>query len=207
VTSLESQLQRAVDGDADALASLLEELGPRVRETLRGRIDARWKSVLTEDDIMQETYTEAFLGIQRFQIQASEPIAGFAKWLSTIANHNLLDAVKALKSAKAGGQWQRIQPAADPDGSYANLYEHLGFTTTTPSRVAAGREARLALESQLKLLPDAFQDVLRWYDLDGQDAATVAEKMNCSIGAMYMRRSRAQDLLRDLLKHQLGSQI
>ena len=93
------------------------------------------------------------------------------------------------------------------NGSAVYLYENLGFTTTTPSRVAAGREAKAELEEQLKHLPADFRQLVQSYDLDGEAAVTVAEKIGCTVGAMYMRRARALELLRTRLQHKLDSRL
>jgi len=58
--------ERAIQGDEEALTELLERTGPVIRRDVAERIPARWRSVLSEDDVMQQTYADAFRGITRF---------------------------------------------------------------------------------------------------------------------------------------------
>ena len=61
----EQLLGRAVDGDAEALSSLLEQHGEVVRRKLSGRIPKDYQSVLEVGDVMQVSYLEAFSGIRQ----------------------------------------------------------------------------------------------------------------------------------------------
>ena len=90
-------LQRASLRDADALRSLLKRFGPQVRAAIRGKIDARWWSILEEDDLMQVTYLEAFLHIDQLVARDADSFVG---WLIRIANNTLLDTIKGLERQK-----------------------------------------------------------------------------------------------------------
>ena len=98
-------LTAAVAGDQDALAALLEWYAPRVRRSLAGKIDKRWRSLLSEDDVMQETYADAFLSIRTF---VPRNTGAFLRWLMTLARNNLLDAVRGLQTEKKGGDRVRL---------------------------------------------------------------------------------------------------
>jgi DNA-directed RNA polymerase specialized sigma24 family protein len=49
-------------------------------------------------------------------------------------------------------------------------------------------------------LPVAYREVVKRCDLSGQSAGEVAQQLQCSQGAVYMRRLRAHDLLRQWLR-------
>ncbi len=186
-------LSRAVSGDQGALTALLEQCGPRVRGRLEGKIAAQWRSALDVDDVMQVTYLEAFLHIERFEPSG---MGSFVAWLTRIAENNLRDAVKELGRAKRPQPKNRVR-APVGDDSYVALCELLGATSTTPSRHAARGEVRRVLESALGELPEDYAKVIRLYDLEGRSAAEVAGAMGRSTGAVYMLRARALDRLRD----------
>ncbi len=65
-SSDQSLLKQAASGDGRALADLLEEHTPTVRRSLAGKIPARLQSVLSVDDLLQQTYIDAFVNINRF---------------------------------------------------------------------------------------------------------------------------------------------
>ncbi|MHC5108371.1 MAG: RNA polymerase sigma factor [Planctomycetota bacterium] len=186
-------LSQATNGDLDALTRLLEHFGPAIRDTLS--IDDQWRSSIDRDDVMQVTYIEAFRQIGRFQPRS---VQSFGNWLRTVAHNNLRDAIRTLQRAKRIPPAKRVQ-SAEADESYAALYELLGATSTTPSRVAIRAEARGTLESAIAHLPTDYASVIRKYDLEGQSGPQVAKAMGRSRGAVFLLRMRAHDCLRERL--------
>jgi len=189
----ETLLSRAVAGDADALATLLERHGPQVRRELR--IGRKWQSVLSVDDVMQVTYLEAFLRIKNFTPQGE---GSFQGWVRRIAENNARDAIKGLECAKRPAPQRQINVPAGDDSCVA-LLELLGGTTTTPSRGAALNEVRDILETAIRALPKDYQTVVRQYDLQGRSASEVASSMARSKGAVHMLLARAHIRLREML--------
>jgi RNA polymerase sigma factor (sigma-70 family) len=188
-------IRRATGGDRQALLGLLERHGLTVRRQLEGKIDPRWRPLLSEDDIMQETYADALLGIRGFKPEGE---GSFLRWLSRIARNNLLDAVRELESLRRGGPRLRIGQD-EPGGAAAGLLVALGGTLMTASKEAMRQEAAVLLHRALAQLPQAYREVVRRYDLNGETAQQVGDALGCSPGAVYMRRARALDMLRALL--------
>jgi len=183
----DSLFHRAAGRDADALRTLLKQYGPKVRDAMRGRIDARWRSMLDEDDLMQVTYLEAFLHID--QLAARDETA-FVGWLIRIAQNALLDAVKGFERQKRPPPDRRVEAPANQSSCVA-LLALLGVTTTTPSRQAAEQEAGDAIYAVLRTLPEDYATVVRLVDLEGRSVAEVADQMKRSPGAVHMLRARA----------------
>jgi RNA polymerase sigma-70 factor (ECF subfamily) len=192
-----SLIARAVAGDRDALAGLLERHAPVVRRSLASRIPARWQAALSADDILQQTYTDAFLDLHRFQPSGDN---AFEAWLTKIAQCNLLDAVRALEAEKRGGSRRQVGSATGRDPTDA-LHDQLlcELTGSTPSRHLARREACAELRRALDQLPESYRRVIELYDLRGLPVAQVAEALGRSQGAVYLVRNRAHRRLRELL--------
>lgn len=188
-------MKRAVSGDQQALTELLEACGPIVRQRLANAISPLWRSAIDEDDVMQVSYMEAFLRIDRFQPSDS---GSFTAWLTRIAQNNLRDAIKELEAAKRPNPRRRAE-LRSPEDSCVALVEMLGATSTTPSRQAAREEAVNAIDHALALLPPDYAKVIRMYDLEGRDAAEVAAAIGRSKGAVFMLRARAHDRLREII--------
>lgn len=188
-------LKRAKSGDVEALRDLLKQHGRRARLAIQNKIGPQWQSVLSEDDVMQVAYIEAFLHIDQLDADTD---AGFGKWLGRIAENALHDAVKGLSRKKRPPP---ARQAAGPTGdeSYVILLEELVRTNSTPSRGAAKFEAKKILETSLATLPADYRNVVQYYDLDGGSIADVAKRMGRSEGAIYMLRARAHDRLRAVL--------
>ncbi len=184
-------VERAVAGDREALAALLERHGPRLARTLRSSIPTRARSVLSIDDVVQDAYTEAFLAIGRFEWRGE---GSFLAWLSTLARRSLLDTVRLLEADKRGGRHRRVELDRTID-----LAEQLGWTTSTPSRVAARDEAGKLLQTALANLPADYRQAIEAYDLGGRTVEEVAVILDRSPGAVHMLRMRAHRMLAEVL--------
>lgn len=191
---------RAGAGDQGALVALLGEYGPRVRARLAGKISSTWQSVLDADDVMQVTYLEAFLRIDRFVTGGEGTDAGgaFQAWLAQIAENNLRDAIRHLGRDKRPNPRRRVRAPAGED-SFVALVELLGVTTTTPSRQAGRAEIVTFLQAALDKLPPDYAKAVRLYDLEGCSSADAAKELGRSPGAFFMLLARARDRLRETL--------
>ena len=190
-----NHLSRAVDGDREALAQLLEHHGPAVRKRFAGRIPRRWRSALSVDDVMQQTYIDAFVDFPRFVPNGR---GSFSAWLASLAKCNLLDALRMLNADKRGRNGRRIASRSSQD-TLTMLYEEVGASHSTPSRRAARIEANAALGSAVEQLPETYRRVVQMYDLDGCPVDSVASELGRSPGAVYMLRARAHRRLREIM--------
>ncbi|MCI0362244.1 MAG: sigma-70 family RNA polymerase sigma factor [Phycisphaerales bacterium] len=187
--------RRAIAGDRRDLAALLERHGPDVRTKLHGAIPRRWQSVLSADDVLQETFTEAFLSIGRFEPRGD---GSFSAWLSALARHVLLDAVRLLETQRRGGDRRRVEPRQG-DNAILQLCDQISATTSTPSRKVAGREAIESLKRAVEQLPGTYRQVVEMYDLQNRPIEEVATAIKRSPGAAYMQRQRAHRLLAQIM--------
>ncbi len=188
-----SLIAQAVEGDRDALTTLLRRHGPALRQRLR--ISRTWQGCLEADDVLQVTYLEAFLRIG--QLISREP-AAFVAWLRTIAENNLRDAIRRLGRDKRANPRRRVRPRT-LDQSTVLLLERVARTSLTASRVVAGKEAQQSLQQAVTQLPQTYRTVVELYDLEGKSPAEVGRALRCSAGAVHMLRARAHDGLREIL--------
>ncbi len=194
---LDALLVKAIAGDTEALLSLLEALGPKVRNRIEGRIGPHLRSSLDADDVMQVTYVEAVMRVSRFK---SGGASGFLAWLARLAENNLIDAIRSLEAARRPDPSRRV--TAGPRSGHESmvaLVDMLSGTMTTASRHAARGEAVAHLDAALKSMPPDYEKVVRMYDLDGMPIAEICETLGRSEGAVFMLRSRAHDRLREAM--------
>ncbi len=195
VVTEEQLLDEASSGSEDALCQLFERHGPGVRARIAQDVPRRFGSVLTTDDVMQESYIDAFLDIGAF---APAGEGSFERWLTTIARNNLRNAVAGLEAKKRGGDRIRVE-RPDPDDSSNGLCGLLGATLSTPSGKVAMGERRSALERAIEQLPEDYQRVVRLYDLEQRAIDEVAGALKRRAGAVFMLRARAHRALRRLM--------
>jgi len=188
-------LVRAQGGDHAAIGDLFERHGPDVRRSLANAIPKKFAALISIDDVMQQTYMDAFLDLAKFHARDS---SAFSAWLTKLARRNLVDAMRMLRAEKRGGNRNRIEPDPTRD-SCVSLFGFLGGISRTPSREAAVTESRQAIQHALAQLPNTYQEVIRRYDLEGQAIEEVARHLDRSSGAVYMLRARAHDRLAEIL--------
>lgn len=191
----EGLLSKAIDGDQDALAELLSQHGSSLEAYIEPKISNRHQSVLSAEDVLQETFADAFLDIGRFVPQGD---GAFPAWLKKLADRNLIDAIRMLDAEKRGGQRRRIEPV-NRDESLTSLYEIVAATTSTPSRGVARGEAKSAITRAIEQLPEGYRRVVEMYDIEGLSVAEVVEALKRSPGAVFMLRARAHRRLAELM--------
>jgi len=194
VPDSESRLiTQAVEGDRDALAQLLRTHGPRLRQHLQ--ISRTWRDSLDVDDVLQVTYFEAFLRIR--QLVTRDP-AAFARWLRTIADNSLRNAIKELGRSKRANPRRRVR-SLTPDESTALLLERVARTSMTASRIVTNRESQEVLRQAIARLPRTYRTVVELCDLEGKSPAEVGQELGRSAGAVHMLRARAHHRLAEIL--------
>ena len=150
-------------------------------------IPARYMSALEPDDVLQGIYIAAFASVSAFVEIGPD---AFQRWLKSIAQRKLIDAIRIAKAVKRGG---RLRPALMPDGqesSGADLFHKLISPAETPSGVAAAVEAAKAVNIALAALhPDRRQAVhLRFFeDRSLKQIAAVMGKSNAAVRSLLYR--------------------
>jgi RNA polymerase sigma-70 factor (ECF subfamily) len=184
-------LRGAKAGEPLALKRLLLAHGGPLRTRIARGVPARFRSLLAPEDILQETFAEAFRTIGGFEPQGKD---AFYRWLSTIADHRLLDAIRSLKTVRRGGGHAPAVNTAR--SSIANLVDIVAVTTRTPSRAARGHENTAAVQVALAGLRPEHRDALTLRYLQGLPIAEVAVRMGKTESAVHKLCSRALQGLR-----------
>ena len=194
----ESELvAKAIEGDRVAIQQLLMTHMAAVSRFAAGRLPAAARDVIDPEDIVQQTFTEAFRSVSRFRPQAD---ASFLAWLTAIAENKVMDAVKGLQRQKRGGTRQRIrQVAATDTHSEADLVNLLSGGGHTPSRSVAGHEAVRAVQLAIGELPEEYQQAVQLRLLEGKSLDETAQLMNRGPRAVQGLIDRAKKKMRAAL--------
>ncbi len=188
-------VEEAVAGDREALVTLLRKLTPALRSRVALRIPPRWRALLSPEDLLQETYTDAFLAVNRF---VSRREGAFQSWLIQIAMRNLINAIRMLEADKRGGAHRLICDPA-PGSSGPNICAELRADTNSPSQHVARSEAVQHLQAAIQRLPDTHRRVVTMYDLEGLSMNDVARALQRTPGAAHLIRLRAHRRLQAML--------
>ncbi len=190
------RLQRATSGDQAALEELLLEHYDRLIFRLSGKIPTQLQGTLTAEDVLQETFLDVINRIATFEPRSEE---AFFHWVATIAEHRLIDMIRAQKAAKRGGDRAQVDNAAGEAESVADLLGLLAVNERTPSRSAAGHEAVDAIRGALEQIKPDYREALRLRYVEGLSVADTAARMDRTEPAIHMLCHRGLLSLRDTL--------
>ena len=124
-----SLIAAAQSGDRAALGELLMMHADMLARRLAPRVPRSLQRTTSVDDILQQTFADAFRDVARFEPR--EPGSFFA-WLQTIAENRLRNSIKAAQRQKRGGQRSQFDPPPDALTSVRDLLIQRGGTPTRP---------------------------------------------------------------------------
>jgi RNA polymerase sigma-70 factor, ECF subfamily len=187
----------AAAGDAMALERLLVLHYDRLAAQVGRKLPDELRGLISADDVLQEAFVVAFREIRQFKPAGPD---AFYHWLAAIAQHRLLDMVKAQRAAKRGGGRRAInRPSRSPEESLAGLLELLQVNERTPSRSVAAHEAIGAIRVGLSGLKEDYREALRLRYIEGLPVAEAAARMQRTEHAVHMLCHRGLEQLREAL--------
>lgn len=178
---------------------LREALVSRVswlRNHVQRRIPARFRSVISPDDILQETWLAAYRSAARFVDLGPDAVD---RWLTTIANSKLIDNLRAARSLKRGGAEKFVQRAGKRMTSLCDLLDRVRSPQRTPSSESARFEAAHTVGIMLQRLPADYGRVIRMKFLEGLSNEQIAQRMGKTTDSIRSMTYRGLQQLREAL--------
>ena len=192
--SVDELVEMAASGDKVAMGRLLMLYDEPLRQRIGRHITADLQGALSAEDVLQETYVEAYRHMEGFEPQGRQ---AFGRWLTTIADRKLVDAVRALRAAKRPPRHREQRIPDDRSSSFLALGQLADKHGKTPSRIMAGEEAVGAVQSALAALPDACRQALWLRYIEGKPVEDVAEALHRTKRAIHQLCYRGLILLRE----------
>jgi RNA polymerase sigma-70 factor, ECF subfamily len=191
------RISQAAAGSRPALERLLLDHYTPLAQHLQPRIPVSLQSVLSVEDVLQETFSQVFQDMHAFTPTTEK---SFGTWLKAIAENRLRDAIKANKRKKRGGGHKRVELLPRPNqDTVAGLSEMLSAGPSTPSQALARKEAVCATQVAIAALPDDYREAVRLRFLEGRSVDGVAAEMHRSPGAVRGIIDRAKRAMRATL--------
>ena len=172
-------LQRLIQTHAGELAAYVQLMIP-----------PGLQSLLDPQDVVQDTYFEAFQRLGQF---SSDDADAALRWLKTIARHRLIDVMRKHNAAKRDHRRMTEEVA---HGSVVDLLQELAVYRRTPSRSAAARELLQVLERSIDRLSPDHRHAVSYRYIDGLSFKEAGERMNRTEDAARMLAGRALQALR-----------
>lgn len=172
-------------GEQGAFRVLLE----RYQERIRNLIYSIFHDQQVVDDLSQEVFIKAYEALPQFRFQSS-----FYTWLYRIAVNKSRDELRKRKVRR----WFSLQTMLDSGdkelGSKILVEQH-------------DNELQELLAAGLKTLPEKYRIAIILKDVDGLSYEEIAEVMECEIGTVKSRLSRARAMLRKVLEPLLKENV
>lgn len=188
-------IRHAQAGDETATERLFVDCHGKLRSHVaRSMKRAFARTRIEPEDILQEVYAAAW---RRLRSATFDGRAGLIAWMKTIADNKIIDAGRALRSAKR--DVARNVAATPGSTSYYELAQRLSAPDATPSSMAARNEAAALLAVQIGRLPTSYRTVVQLRFREGMPVPDVAAIMGRSPEAIHMLCYRALKKLRGLM--------
>ncbi len=182
-TSSFGLLERSRQGDQEAFTALFHKYQRRLAVLVYYKLGAGQRPLLLEvDEILQETFLEAFRDLSRFEYRSA---GAFFRWLSRIADHVLADA------ARYHGRRKRHAVALERFRSESNPQGPEPVDTKTPSRLLADKEAVERLLDKLDSLPEDYRQAIVLTKMEGLTTAEMGARLGRSREAAALLLHRA----------------
>jgi RNA polymerase sigma-70 factor, ECF subfamily len=180
-TSTYDLIARIEQGDNSAFTPLFEKYQRRLALLIHYKLGHELRRLAEVEDILQETFLEAFRDIERFRY---EKPGGFLNWLSRIADHVIADAARFHGRRKRRADLVRFRSVGNPDGPEP-------ADSATPSRLLAEKENLQALIQKLDSLPEDYRRAILLAKVEGLSNAEMAERLGRSKEAAALLLHRA----------------
>jgi RNA polymerase sigma-70 factor (ECF subfamily) len=178
-------IERVQRGENEAFDLLVTQYQHRVAALLRRHIS----DPAELEDVAQEAFLRAWRGLARFRGESA-----FYTWLYRIAvntarNHRI---AMDRRAATRGG--------VDPDEAEHFDDGALLRDADTPERNAATGEVRAAIDDSIEAMPACLRDALTLREMKGLSYEEIAAAMDCPIGTVRSRISRARAAIDDRIR-------
>lgn len=183
---------RAQGGDAIALTVVLSRVRDALCRLVARRIPANLSTLISPEDVVQETLVEVFRHIGTFENRGTD---AFARWTATLALRQLLRQIRHFRAAKRSGGGVQVQCDSRADSAFV-LLDALAGKGDTPSRCLSRRETAALLQVALASLPLANRQALQLVYVEGCSAAQAGERIGRSERGVYGLCRRGLEKLR-----------
>lgn len=189
-------VERASQGDVDAVAQLLERYLPGLRAWLRLRAGRLLLAKESSSDLAQSVCREILEHVDRYQYRGE---AQFKQWLYTTALRKIANRYEHYGAEKRDARKEvALAGGAESDGALEPELLAACRSLVTPSRQMMAREELERIERAFELLSDERREVILLSRFVGMSAREIGEQMQRSEESVRQLLHRA---LAELAEH------
>jgi RNA polymerase sigma-70 factor (ECF subfamily) len=195
------------DPDEALLLSALRQREAKAYEQLMRRYNRLLfraaRGIVADDgeaqDVVQETYLRAFVGLDTFRGDAS-----LGTWLTRIAINQALSQQRKLGRLVA---WEDEQATQESDMSASDRPTAPDAVAPSPEQEAARRQMQRRLEQAVDALPPIYRSVFMLRAVEGLSVEDTAQALQVSSDVVKTRFLRARAMLRGQLRPEDEAQV
>ncbi len=196
ISSSQGLIERIKNGDREAFSALFEKHRPRLAVLIHYRLSPELRRFFEVDDILQETFLEAFRDFDQFTYQSP---GSFMSWLVRISDHVMADLARSQgRQKRHAAQILRFRSESNPAGPEP-------IDSRTPSRVFAEEEGLQKLLAQLNALPENYRQAILLVKAEGLTTKEAAARLGKTSESMALLLHRALKRFRALHQPQQES--
>jgi RNA polymerase sigma-70 factor (ECF subfamily) len=201
ISNMNDELRRLKDGGINSLGELFSEYRDRLVRLVAFRLDARLRSRVDADDVLQEAYIEVSRRLDRY---LEEPEVSFYVWIRQLTLQTLIDVQRRHFGQKRSPQ-REVQPKYNPvDETSDSIVRVISSQLSSPSRAAMRAEESRHLQDALASMDATDREVLALRHFEHLGNSEVAEALGLSATAASNRYVRAMTRLGEILRQFSG---
>jgi RNA polymerase sigma-70 factor (ECF subfamily) len=191
-------LERARQGDAEALNEIFTRHRDRLRRMVEIRLDRRLQARLDASDVIQEAYVEV---VTRLEEYLREPRLPLFLWMRLVVGERLLKLHRHHLGTQMrdAGLEVSLYRGALPAASSAALAAQLLGQHTSPTQAATRAERMLRLQEALNTLDPLDREVLALRHFEELTLNETAQVLDLTESAAAKRYVRALKRLKNIL--------
>jgi RNA polymerase sigma-70 factor (ECF subfamily) len=196
-------LQRAADGDEQALRELFTRYRDRLKRMVRLRLSCRLQRRVNDSDVLQEACLEV---AQRLKEYVRAPQLPFFLWLRHLTVLKLAEVHRRHLGAQMRDADREVSlhRGGLPEADSASLAARLLGKLTTPSQAAIKAEQRIYVQEALNSMDPIDREVLALKHFEQLSTSEIAEVLGLSKAGAGSRYLRAIKRLREVLSRMPG---
>ena len=163
------------------LANQLLSHGNALAEFLSLRLPPWYQSTVSTEDLVQDVWESVF---RTDPLSIPNNPERFRNWLLTVANRQLIDALKAARAIRRGGGDVLGQQLWKMESSLLDLFSIVAAPQFTPSGEISAREATESIRRALAALPEKRRIAMWMFHIDGVQRKDIAKYMGNSVPAV-----------------------
>ena len=187
-------IQKSQGGDLDAFEQLLLRYEKKVY-TIAYKYMGNAEDA---SDLAQEALIKAYQSIGTFRGESS-----FGTWIGRITANKCLDELRKRKKLQTTSLDEELELE---EGS---VQKEIVSERDTPEQHTIRQETVHYVQQKLQQMKEEYRMVLVLRELEGHSYEDIADMLNCSLGTVKSRISRARNYLKELVladQHKEGSQ-